>query len=99
MSRRTKAILLSAAALLAVGCGDDQLMAPEYLGTEGGVSTWLRGDVLPEDQLDFVLLSPTAPPLETMDTTFWAVRGEESKLQILNEVEAFGRELEAYLKP
>lgn len=82
MSRSTKAILLSAAALLAVGCGDDQLMAPEYLGTEGGVSSWLRGDVLPEDQLDFVLLSPMAPPLETMDTTFWAVRGKERELQI-----------------
>jgi hypothetical protein len=82
MSRRTKAIFLSAAALLAVGCGDDQLMAPEYPGTEGGVSSWLRGDALPQDQLDFVLLSPTAPPLETMDTTFWAVRGKERELQI-----------------
>lgn len=39
-------------------------------------------DILPEDQLDFVPISTTAPPLATLDTSFWAVRGEERILAI-----------------
>ncbi len=38
--------------------------------------------VVPEEMLSFVPLSPTAPPLETMDTTFWAVRGKDRGWEI-----------------
>ena len=37
---------------------------------------------VPESQLEFVRLSVTAPDLETMDTSFWAVAGEDSRLEI-----------------
>lgn len=39
-------------------------------------------DTRPESQLEFVLVDPDAPPLETTDTSFWAVRGEERELEI-----------------
>jgi hypothetical protein len=39
-------------------------------------------DMVEESQLDFVPLRGDAPPLETMDTTFWAVKGEERDLEI-----------------
>lgn len=40
------------------------------------------GDMVDESQLDFVVRSDTAPPLETTDTSFWAVLGEERELEI-----------------
>ncbi len=38
--------------------------------------------VVPESELDFVPRRSTAPPLVTLDTTFWAVRGENRELEI-----------------
>ena len=40
------------------------------------------GDMLPESQLDFVARRSSAPPLVTMDTSFWAVKGEDRELEI-----------------
>jgi hypothetical protein len=37
---------------------------------------------LPEAELEFVPRRVTAPPLETMDTSFWAVKGRDSEIQI-----------------
>jgi hypothetical protein len=34
----------------------------------------------PESELEFVPVRTTAPPLETTDTSFWAVKGEEREL-------------------
>ncbi len=36
----------------------------------------------PETELDFVPVRLAAPPLETMDTSFWAVLGEDRELEI-----------------
>ncbi|HET7322082.1 MAG TPA: hypothetical protein VFI96_06280 [Longimicrobiaceae bacterium] len=33
-------------------------------------------------ELTFVRMAPDAPPLETLDTAFWAVRGQEREVQI-----------------
>jgi hypothetical protein len=38
--------------------------------------------MLPEERLEFVPLSSTAPPIETVDTSFWAVRGQDRRLEI-----------------
>lgn len=35
-----------------------------------------------ESELEFVSRALTAPPLETMDTSFWAVKGEDRQLEI-----------------
>jgi hypothetical protein len=37
---------------------------------------------VPESRLEFVPLSGTAPPLETRDTSFWAVRGQDRRMEI-----------------
>jgi hypothetical protein len=39
-------------------------------------------DIVDESQLDFVPRKVTAPPVETMDTSFWAVRGQYRELEI-----------------
>ena len=39
-------------------------------------------DIVDESQLDFVPRKITAPPLETMDTSFWAVKGQDRELEI-----------------
>lgn len=62
------AMALVIAAVLATACNDSS-------GPNGT-------DTLPEDQLDFVPISATAPALATLDTSFWAVRGEERRLEI-----------------
>lgn len=41
--------------------------------------------VLDESELDFVPRRVAAPPLETMDTSFWAVRGQDRELEIRYE--------------
>lgn len=41
--------------------------------------------MVPESQLDFVSLGMGAPPLETMDTVFLAVPGEDRELEIRYE--------------
>ena len=38
--------------------------------------------VKPESELEFVPIRATAPALETTDTSFWAVKGEERELAI-----------------
>ncbi len=45
-------------------------------------ATGLQPDELPESQLTFIPRSSAAPPLVTMDTTFWATKGEDSELEI-----------------
>jgi len=45
---------------------------------------------LDESEITFVPMSPNAPPLETMDTAFWAVRGEERELEIRYESPTYG---------
>lgn len=54
--------------LLALGCDED-----------GGPDV---PETVTEDRLEFVPRSATAPPLVTLDTSFWAVRGEERRLEI-----------------
>ncbi len=39
-------------------------------------------DMVPESDLEFVTVRAAAPPLETTDTSFWAVRGEDRELEI-----------------
>ncbi len=39
-------------------------------------------DIVQESELDFVTVRGSAPPLETTDTSFWAVRGEGRELEI-----------------
>jgi hypothetical protein len=39
-------------------------------------------DVLEESQLEFVPRQATAPSLATLDTSFWAVKGRDSELEI-----------------
>ncbi len=39
-------------------------------------------DTVPESQLEFVPRAESAPALETMDTTFWAVKGQDRRLEI-----------------
>lgn len=51
------------------GCGDDASNVDEPV-------------ILPESELEFVPRSSTAPPLETRDTSFWAVKGQDSELEI-----------------
>lgn len=55
--------------LMAVACDSDS-SGPEIQ------------DTLTEDQLEFVPRKSTAPPLVTLDTSFWAVRGEQRTLEI-----------------
>jgi len=38
--------------------------------------------IKPESELEFVPIRATAPPLETTDTSFWAVKGEEREIEI-----------------
>lgn len=38
--------------------------------------------IKPESELEFVPVRATAPALETTDTSFWAVKGEERELEI-----------------
>lgn len=38
--------------------------------------------IVPESELEFVPVRTAAPPLETMDTSFWAVKGQERELEI-----------------
>lgn len=61
-----------ALALVAAGCGDDDVTGP---GEEG----------VPGTQLTFVQPSDTAPPLLTRDTSFVATRGEDLKVTIFYE--------------
>ena len=39
-------------------------------------------DVVDEDDLVFIQAAANAPPLETTDTTFWAVKGRDTELRI-----------------
>jgi hypothetical protein len=45
-------------------------------------STESPPQIVDESELDFVPRAGTAPPLETMDTSFWAVKGEDRELRI-----------------
>ena len=46
-------------------------------------STESEPQIVDESQLEFVPRSVTAPPLETMDTSFWAVKGQDREVEIL----------------
>ena len=59
-----------ALSVLAVGCEDDGPSEPQ------------PGTQVQESQLDFITRSADSPPLETTDTSFWAVLGETRELEI-----------------
>lgn len=64
-------VVMLATTLLAaslVGCNDSSSSEPV---------------IKPESELEFVPVRATAPALETTDTLFWAVKGEERELEIL----------------
>jgi hypothetical protein len=63
------AVSVSFAVLALGGCGDDTSNVDEPV-------------IVPESELEFVPQSSTAPPLETTDTSFWAVKGADSELEI-----------------
>jgi hypothetical protein len=45
-------------------------------------STGSEPEFVDESQLEFVPRSLAAPPVETMDTSFWAVKGQDRRLEI-----------------
>ena len=45
-------------------------------------STESQPQIANESDLDFVRRSAAAPPLETMDTSFWAVKGQDREVEI-----------------
>ena len=45
-------------------------------------STESEPQIVNESDLDFVRRSAAAPPLETMDTSFWAVKGQDREVEI-----------------
>ena len=57
--------VLAMVAVTLIGCSDSTSSAPI---------------TKPGSELEFVPVRATAPPLETTDTSFWAVRGEEREL-------------------
>ena len=59
-----------ALSVLAVGCEDDGPVDPQ------------PGTQVQESDLDFIRRSATSPPLETTDTSFWAVLGQTRELEI-----------------
>lgn len=69
-SRVTRSVALLVAALVIGACDDD------------GVAHGNEPDVRNETDLEFVRVRADAPPLETTDTSFWAVRGENRQLEI-----------------
>ncbi|NIR46424.1 MAG: hypothetical protein GWN99_18435 [Gemmatimonadetes bacterium] len=48
-------------------------------------------DMVDESELDFVPRRATAPAVQTRDTSFWAVRGEERRLEIRYTGEGTGK--------
>lgn len=64
-----------------VGCGTTSalaLVAVTLIGCSDSTSS--APITKPGTELEFVPIRATAPPLETTDTSFWAVRGEEREL-------------------
>ncbi len=66
--RRGLALATLALGLSLTGCDDSNSSGPP--------------DMVQESDLDFVTVRSSAPPLETTDTSFWAVRGEGRELEI-----------------
>ena len=66
-SRTATAVVAALAAVSLVGCGDPSSSGPV---------------TKPEAELEFVPVRATAPALETTDTSFWAVKGQERELGI-----------------
>lgn len=66
--RRGLALATLALGLSLTGCDDSNSSGPP--------------DIVQESELDFVTVRGSAPPLETTDTSFWAVRGESRELEI-----------------
>lgn len=73
MKRRTISLGLGLTAILA-------LLAISTIGCSDSTSS--QPVIRPESELEFVPIGATAPPLETTDTSFWAVKGEERELEI-----------------
>lgn len=46
--------------------------------------------VVDESQLTFVRVDPAAPPLDALEVSFWAVRGEERQVQITYDSGPYG---------
>jgi hypothetical protein len=66
-SRGVSALVAALLVVSLVGCSDSNSSEPV---------------IKPEEELEFVPVRATAPPLETTDTSFWAVKGEERELGI-----------------
>lgn len=69
-SRTSRCLALLVTGLVIGGCDDD------------GVANGNEPEVRNETDLEFVRVRADAPPLETTDTSFWAVRGEKRELEI-----------------
>lgn len=65
-----------------VGVATAMMVGLAAIGCDGDSSGPEVPDTVSEDQLEFVPRSSTAPPLVTLDTAFWAVRGEQRTLEI-----------------
>lgn len=74
-SRMLAPALLAGAVLLA-SCRD--LTAPA------------QEQVVDESELTFVRVDPEAPPLDALEVSFWAVRGEERQVQITYDAGLYG---------
>ncbi len=66
-SRAAPPIVAALVALTLFGCSDPNSSGPV---------------IKPESELEFVPVRSTAPALETTDTSFWAVKGEDRELGI-----------------
>jgi hypothetical protein len=73
---RTLAPALLAGAVVLASCRD--LTAP------------IQQQVADESELTFVRVDPAAPPLESLEVSFWAVHGEERQVQITYDAGTYG---------
>lgn len=54
-------------------------------------------DIREEAELNFLRFAASSPPLVTLDTTFWAVRGEDRRLRLFFEPTVPGEDGEEFL--
>lgn len=79
MRHRLSAALLAASwGALFLGCdATTDATVPEAV-----VAVDLVADLVPESSLDFLEWGPAGPAIETMETSFWALRGEKREQEI-----------------
>lgn len=69
-------------AMTAACGGERDPVAVEKFDIESVYEEWFSADLHPEEWLEFVHVDESAPPLETYQASFWAVRGAERELKI-----------------